>query len=115
MWVLNYKSSFSGQCGGYGSQDDSEEPKMGILNSAECYDPVKDEWKFVASMMNERWGHAVTVLDNKLYAIGGGGIHSHTDPENDISNMKSVEVYDPREDSWTLVSPMIRPRKSACM
>ena len=36
----------------------------------ECYDPQTDEWTDMPCMSYNRDGHAVTVLDGSIYAIG---------------------------------------------
>ena len=40
------------------------------LNIVECYDPQTDEWTELPSMTYNRDGHAVTVCDDLIYAIG---------------------------------------------
>ncbi|CAG7836809.1 unnamed protein product [Allacma fusca] len=99
-------------CGGYGAEDAKETSSMGILSTVECYDPKEDKWTLVSSMMFERHGLSVAVLDSKLYAIGGGGINSHTNFNKDLDTMKSVEMYDPKENCWNKVASMNRPRKN---
>ena len=59
----------------------------------ECYDPLKDEWKFVASMNNCRDGACVVTDGRLIYAISG------YDGSNYLS---SVEVYDPVKDKWNI-------------
>ena len=55
-------------------------------------------------MNQTRSGAAVAVVGDLLYAIGG-----HDGPEI----RKSVEVYEPVSDTWTLCSPMICARRNA--
>ena len=45
------------------------------LNLVECYDPQTDEWSELTSMAYNRDGHAVTVLDGLIYAIGNFDIY----------------------------------------
>ena len=52
-------------------------------------------------MMEERFDHAVAVLDGKLYAVGG---------RNEDGYLSSVERYDPALDAWEAVAPMARAR-----
>ena len=40
------------------------------LSIVECYDPQTDEWSLLPAMAYNRDGHAVTVLDGLIYAIG---------------------------------------------
>jgi len=42
-----------------------------------------------------------TSLGGKLYALGGSNSHRR---------LKSVECFDPYEQQWTFVAPMLRPR-----
>ena len=55
----------------------------------DCYD--QDTWSQVANMNIARRGHSLVSLHGRLYAIGGYG-------GGDI-----VEVYDPDNNSWTLL------------
>ena len=57
-------------------------------NIAERYDPVTNTWETLASMSVARRAVACSVLNGKLYAIGGIGL-------------SSVEIYDPSAESWT--------------
>ena len=49
-------------------------------------------------MATPREGHAVAVLDGKLYAVGG-------DNEDGVT-LSSVERYDPALDAWEAVAPL---------
>ena len=60
------------------------------ISHAECYDPTTDTWSQVANMNIARQGHCLVSLHGRLYAIGG----YRTD---------SLEVYDPDNNSWTLL------------
>ena len=59
------------------------------------------QWSFVAPMTTPRSTVGVSVLDNKLYAVGG---------RDGSSCLSSVEVYDPHINKWSLASPMIKRR-----
>lgn len=50
-------------CGGYDGATS--------LNTVECYNPEKDTWTLVPSMMKHRSAGGVLALDGYLYAIGG--------------------------------------------
>lgn len=69
-----------------------------FLSSVERYDPIKNEWEYVASMNVKRSRMALVTCNTKLYAIGG---------YDGTMNLSSVEMYDPDKNQWTLVSPMI--------
>ena len=49
-------------------------------------------------------GHAVAVLDGKLYAVGGYN--------DDDGHLSSVERYDPALDAWEAVAPMAEARQA---
>jgi N-acetylneuraminic acid mutarotase len=63
------------------------------LSTVEEYDPVNDTWTRKADMPTRRTGLSASVVDGKIYAIGGvtgspwAGLHT-------------VEVYDPATDTW---------------
>ena len=57
-------------------------------NIAERYDPITNTWVTLSPMSTNRHGIASTVLNGKVYAIGGQGV-------------ASVEVYDPSTESWS--------------
>lgn len=54
-------------------------------------------WEFVAPMNVMRSRVAVVSNMGKLWAIGG---------YDGFSNLASVEVYDPKLNTWTFVAPM---------
>ncbi|XP_071482630.1 kelch-like protein 5 [Diadema antillarum] len=73
------------------------------LRSMEVYDPHTNRWSLCAPMSKRRGGLGVAVCNGCLYAIGG-----HDSPANQPSSKQfdCVERYDPRSDTWCLVSPM---------
>ena len=71
-------------------------------SAVEVYDPVTDKWEKKTDMPTPRWGVTTTVVNGKIYAIGGfadGGIA-----------LPTVEVYDPQTDTWTQETDMPTPR-----
>ena len=80
------------------------------LNFVECYDPNERLWKPVPGMKCGRVSLSVVVLNSKLYARGGSRTEK-TVSERDIENMKSAEVFDPEANTWTMIAPMLRPRR----
>ncbi|MCZ2809402.1 MAG: hypothetical protein O2V44_08615 [Candidatus Bathyarchaeota archaeon] len=56
------------------------------------YDPATDTWETKASMPTPRIGVQASVVDGKIYLVGG--------------NSSANEVYDPATDSWTTKAPM---------
>lgn len=74
------------------------------FKSVERYSPFYDEWSSIKSMNVRRIGPLVTVLNNKIYAIGG------YDKSESIMQefwkpdpLSSAECYDPNTDTWTMV------------
>lgn len=63
-----------------------------FIRIVECYNPRKNEWKYVTPMHNCRDGACVASEGRFIYAISG------YDGSNYLS---SVEFYDPSSDSWT--------------
>jgi N-acetylneuraminic acid mutarotase len=59
-----------------------------IFNLLQRYDPETNEWATLAPMSKARRSLASTVLNGKIYAIGGYGT-------------SSVEIYDPKSNSWS--------------
>ncbi|PVX24418.1 MAG: hypothetical protein CW691_07670 [Candidatus Bathyarchaeum sp.] len=53
----------------------------------EVYDPATDRWETKASMNVKREAISASVVDGKIYVIGGG--------------TPATEVYDPETDTWT--------------
>jgi len=65
------------------------------LNTVEVYDPATDTWETKNSMPTLRFGLSTSVLDEKIYAIGG----RHYPEKPKI--VSTVEMYDPVTDEWT--------------
>ncbi len=66
------------------------------------YDPQTDMWKRKADMPKGRARLSASVVDGKIYAIGGS---PHRDAE-----VPTVEMYDPATDTWTRKTDMPRAR-----
>jgi hypothetical protein len=65
--------------------------KAEALNLNRIYDPATDEWSTGASIKTSRYGLSVAVVDDFLYAIGGG---------DGLVIVRSNEVYNPQADLW---------------
>ena len=74
----------------------------------EAYDPKTDTWTEKAPMPTARHHHTSAVVDGKLYVIGGrllgNSIKSHIDEA--LSNFNDNEMYNPLNDSWTIMEQM---------
>lgn len=80
------------------------------------YDPAQRSWRDGAPMPTARGALAVAVLDGKIHAIGGNAAsgvglepHEHGAAARDRS-VGTHEVYDPSQDSWTRLEPMLTAR-----
>jgi len=63
------------------------------LSTVEEYDPVTDTWTRKADMPTPRTGLSASVVDGKIYAIGGV-------TGSPWAGLRMVEVYDPATDTW---------------
>ncbi|MDH5543386.1 MAG: Ig-like domain-containing protein [Nitrospinota bacterium] len=80
----------------------------GTLNTVEVYDPVANSWISSFStnypwkaMPTPRFGHSSSVIDKKIYVIGG---------VSGSAILNTLEVYDPATNSWKSLTPMPTPR-----
>ena len=71
------------------------------LRSVECYDLDTKNWTEVASMNFARSGYNLLSLRGRLYAMGGDGVGG-------------VEVYDPDNNSWTVLEGRMEGMNGAC-
>lgn len=67
-----------------------------FLSSVEVFDPKNNRWTEIAEMPTPKALHTASVIDGKIYVIGGGfrgnGLPTY---------LSTVEVYDPETDRWT--------------
>ncbi|CAM1308491.1 Uncharacterised protein g4868 [Pycnogonum litorale] len=75
------------------------------------YNPSSNSWTTIAPMQNERCRFSLTVVDNRLFAVGGVGENGSLLEEN-----SPCEVYDPASDSWTFIPslPGWRSQHAGC-
>ena len=59
------------------------------------------KWTERENMPTARWGVGTSVVDGKIYAIGGRG---------EGKDLSTVEVYDPATDTWSKKADMPNPR-----
>ena len=76
----------------------------GILKSLEEYDLGSGCVRNLAEMNEARDELCLLVLQDELYAVGGGG-------ENG-SNLRSMEKYSFEKNKWEFVSNMLIPRRT---
>ena len=60
-------------------------------------------WTTRADLLTARWEMGISVVDGKIYAIGGAGPIYQA--------LRTVEEYDPATDKWTTKSPMPTARQ----
>jgi kelch-like protein 8 len=71
------------------------------LNSIERYDPVTNQWTYVASMNTCRGGVGAGAMGERIWAVGG---------HNGSQYLGSMESYNPVEDVWVESGEMSTPR-----
>jgi N-acetylneuraminic acid mutarotase len=74
-----------------------------LINVNVVYDPLTDTWETRTSMPTKRLGLSASVVDGKIYCIGGRiGKPTYAD-------VSTTEVYDPTTDTWTTMEPIPTP------
>ncbi len=110
--------------------DEHAQDESGLLSAIDVYDAVENRWYEIAPLREARQFHAATFgRDGRLYVFGGvasaGGIGSRPG-ESDASwerrnaldikaantSLASVEIYDPKSETWTTGRPMPTPRQA---
>lgn len=79
------------------------ESSFGVLNSAEIWSPLTNQWSVVAPMLTNREYHTATLLDDGRVLVTGGASLFGT-------ALANAEIYDPAADSWTSVPDMASAR-----
>lgn len=68
-----------------------------------------------ADMPTARYGLSTSVVDGRIYAIGGtgttNGLHAEAEPSMFVA---TAEMYDPETDRWTQKADMPTPRLHVC-
>jgi N-acetylneuraminic acid mutarotase len=72
------------------------------VTTNEAYDPQTDTWTKKAPMPTPRQHLTSAEIDGKLYVIGGRA----NKPQMPIVNLNANEMYDPKNDNWTILEPM---------
>lgn len=67
------------------------------IRSVECYDLREEKWFQAAEMPNRRCRAGLSVLGDKVYAVGGF---------NGSLRVRTVDVYDPATDTWSSCNGM---------
>ena len=85
------------------------------VSRVEMYDPKTDTWERKSDMPTARSGVSVSVVDGKIYAIGGTKTKTIQAPRgfsSESEELATVEMYDPVTDTWTQKSDMPSPKKT---
>ncbi len=67
-----------------------------FLSSVEVFDPKNNQWTEITEMPAPKAGHTASVINGKIYVIGGGFRDN-----DEFKYLSTVEVYDPETDRWT--------------
>jgi len=90
--------------GGYTTGDVPE----AIVATVEVYDPATDTWTQASDMPWRRNHHTASVVDGRMYIIGGcSGIPADAGA---FFMSPVVDVYDPATDMWTTAADFPTPR-----
>ena len=85
------------------------------ISTVEMYNPETDTWEGKAKMPTVRSGVSVSVVDGKIYAIGGSKMKKIQVPrgfKTGSEELPTVEMYDPATDTWTQKANMPTPKKT---
>ena len=85
------------------------------LSTVEMYDSETDTWEGKANMPTVRSNVSVSVVDGKIYAIGGSKTKKYQVPRgfgHESEELPTVEMYDLATDTWTQKADMPTPRKT---
>jgi len=74
--------------------------------SVDIYDPLKNSWTSGKAMPEARTGIQSTVIDNKIYVVGGAARGKATN---------SIDVYDLSTETWSRVTSMKYARTGHCV
>ncbi|MFC1719006.1 kelch repeat-containing protein, partial [Candidatus Poribacteria bacterium] len=87
--------------------------------TVEVYDPATDTWIQASDMPWPRMGHSASLVDGKMYIIGGEDsavsrlfVEGKMDWDEIEELFSIVDVYDPATDTWTTAVPCPFPVKN---
>jgi N-acetylneuraminic acid mutarotase len=75
------------------------------LQSVAIYDPKADRWSSGRDMPTLRSGTMAVTFGDRIYVMGGG----FKQPDGKFVFFRTVEIYDPRQDSWSLGPDLLMP------
>ena len=75
-------------------------------NQNQCYDMKTNTWSSKTPLSGERFGLSATTIEDKIY-VSGGRTHIPISRSTEIStDLKIVEVYDLKTNSWEKIADM---------
>ena len=77
-----------------------------LQDDLQIYDPDTDSWSLGPPLPTAASGHAVQVVDNRLYVFGGEDV-----PNGAVT--RASQQFDPAAGSWTLVTELPHPLHAA--
>ena len=92
-----------------GGEEWNEQWDWPVFSTVEEYEPATDTWTEKTGMPTARDGLSVSVLNGKLYAIGGVPDPVGADKREGYTSI--VEEYDPGTDKWKRVADMTVTRR----
>jgi N-acetylneuraminic acid mutarotase len=81
--------------------------ELETFSNVEEYDPATDTWTTKSPIPTERGWHSASVVDGKIYIIGGSQGQT---PGYKYYHVLAVEVYDPATDTWSQKGDMPESR-----
>lgn len=72
----------------------------GVIGTTELYSPLTGMWTAGASLVNPRYGHTATLLQNGKILVAGGASASST-------RLSSAELFDPATGLWSATGSML--------
>ena len=104
-------SAVDGKIFAIGGQVRIEKDKFGdfALSKVEMYDPETDTWEQRADMPTPRFAASTSVVDGKIFAIGGEQLKKIKQGKGwvyEFKKLPTVEMYDPLTDTWTQKTDM---------
>jgi RNA polymerase sigma factor (sigma-70 family) len=95
-----------GQIYAFGGRTKWDDPEAAVP-TVEIYDPATDTWTQASDMPGARSDHTASVVDGRMYIIGGS---RGTPGTGGVYMAPVVDVYDPGTDTWTTAADLPTPR-----
>ena len=80
------------------------------LDTVEVYNPATDTWAKAKKMNHARSGAAISVVNGKIYVMGGTGWPQM--PKHPGPFLSSMEVYNPEANQWREIGDMPAAKSS---